>query len=65
MESKLRRDRKYKAFLIVFFIASLMLAFGKLTGDHWVYITGVVFVGYMGGNIGEHFSKRGNGNGQG
>jgi hypothetical protein len=66
-EDRLRRDRKYKAFWAAFFVATFMLAVGRLDGDNWVEFCTVVFGLYMVGNVGEHAAKswenRGKGNG--
>ncbi len=51
MESLLRQNRKYKAFLLAFLTASIMLAFDKLTGTEWVTFCGAVYATYAVANV--------------
>lgn len=53
----LRRDRKYKAYWGAFLMASVALFWGKLTGDQYVNLTIFTFGLYMGGNVGEHWTR--------
>ena len=57
MEDKTRRDRKFKAFLLVFFITAALLVFNRLTGEQYVDVLKWVFGLFMGGNALEHASK--------
>jgi len=59
--NKTARDRKYKVFWGAFIITTILLVFQKITGDQWVAMAGTEFMAYMAGNVGAHFSKRGNG----
>ena len=54
----LDKDRKYKAFWAMFLMATVVLVFDKITGAQWVESTMWIFGLFMGGNVGEHFSKR-------
>lgn len=56
---KARRDRKYKAFWGVFLFSASALMLGKLTGTEWITFAGTVYGLYMAGNVGEHYTKRG------
>jgi hypothetical protein len=38
---------------------SIFLWFGKLTPDAYASLSSIGLLGYMGGNVGEHFAKRG------
>ena len=52
-------SRKLWGFVVLFTVASVFLWFGKLTGAEWGSVTEMSFLWYVGGNVGEHFSKRG------
>jgi uncharacterized membrane protein YjjP (DUF1212 family) len=56
--SKLRRDRKYKAFWAVFLFSCAALFFDKLNGEQWVDLVIFVFGLYMAGNVGAHFTQK-------
>lgn len=58
VEDRLRRDRKYKAFWGLFLMASVMIAWNKLSGDQYVELMTFVFGLYMAGNVGEHWTKK-------
>lgn len=58
--NKVTRDRKYKVFWGTFVTATGLLIANLLTGDQWVYFNGAALIGYMGGNVGVAFSRRGN-----
>lgn len=55
--SNTRRDRKYKAFWGVFLFTAVALFFGKLSGGEFVSLASLVFGLYMGGNVGEHWTR--------
>ena len=52
------RNRKYTAFWALFMTSSVLLVFDKLNGAQYVQLIVFVFGLYMGGNVGEHFSKK-------
>lgn len=54
----LRRNRKYKAYWGAFLMASAALFWNKLTGDQYVNLVIFTFGLYMGGNVGEHWTRR-------
>lgn len=56
--TRLRRDRKYKAFWAVFLMASVALFFDKLTGSEYANLVWPVFGLFMGGNVGAHWTER-------
>ncbi len=58
LETRLRRDRKYKAFWAVFLLSCIALAFDKLNGEQWVDLVVFVFGLYMAGNVGAHFTQK-------
>jgi hypothetical protein len=39
MENQARRNRKYHAFLLVFFINAVLLTFHRLSGEQFVNVT--------------------------
>lgn len=47
----LTSQRKYTAFWAAFLMASIMLAFNKLTGGEWVTFVSLVYGTYMAGNV--------------
>lgn len=57
--TKLRRDRKYKAFWGVFLLSCIALFFDKLNGGEWVDLVIFVFGLYMAGNVGSHYTQKG------
>ena len=59
LDDRLRRDRKYKSFWAVFLMASAMTFLDKLTGAEYVQLLTFVFGLYMAGNVGEHWTKKG------
>ena len=58
MEDRLRRDRKYKAWWAVFLVSSVAAFWKILTGAEWVEFNIYAFGLYMIGNVGEHWTKR-------
>ncbi len=56
----MNHNRKYKAFVSILLIASLMLAFDRLTGGEWVTVTMAIFGLYMGGNVMQKRIQNGN-----
>jgi hypothetical protein len=58
LETAFNRQRKYKAFWGVFIVVSAALFFDKLTGTEYANLVWPIFGLYMGGNVGEHFSKK-------
>jgi len=52
-----QRNRKFKAFLLVFFITAAMLAFHRLSGEQYVDVLKWTFGLFMAGNVGEHASQ--------
>ena len=59
LDDRLRRDRKYKAFWGVFLMSSVMVFVDKLSGAEYVQLLTFVFGLYMAGNVGEHWTKKG------
>jgi hypothetical protein len=57
MESKARRDRKYKAYWALFLLVTVLLVFNRLTGEQYIEVLIYSFGLYMVGNVGEHLSK--------
>lgn len=53
--------RKFIFFTFVFCIVSILQSMGKLPGDGKVYESAIwaIVIGFGGGNVGEHFAKRG------
>lgn len=53
--------RKYFFFLFLFCIVSILQVIGKLPADGKVYesLIWAIVIGFGGGNVGEHFAKRG------
>jgi len=51
MNDLLKSNRKYKAFIVVFLMASAMLVFERLSGGEWVTLVIAVFGLYTGGNV--------------
>lgn len=58
IDDRLRRDRKYKAFWGVFLMATFLGVVDKLSTEYVTLITAVYGL-YMAGNVGEHWTKRG------
>mgnify|MGYP001121422621 CR=1 FL=1 len=54
----LRQNRKFRAFLLVFFVSSLFLVLQHIDGEQWVTVVGFIYLAYMGGNVGEHWAKK-------
>ena len=57
MDDQIRRNRKFKAFLLVFLITTALLVFNRLTGEQYVEVIIFVFGLFMAGNGIEHASK--------
>ena len=57
METEARRNRKFKAFLLVFFIITALRVFERLTGDQFENVLIYVFGLFMAGNGIEHASQ--------
>jgi len=53
-------SRKYKAYFAAFLMSSFLLVIDKLVGGDWVTFNLAIFSAYMIGNVGEHYTKRGN-----
>ena len=55
--NKMLESRKFCLFLLVFFVSTLLLSSGLLTGDQWIEFNKISFGAYAAGNVGEHFSQ--------
>lgn len=51
--------RKWSFVILLFLMAFVLTAFGKLDGGNFTTICSVVGGGYLAANFGEHFVKRG------
>ena len=52
-----RRNRKFKAFLLVFLMITVLLAFNRLSGEQYTEMAKWVFGLFMAGNVGEHLKE--------
>jgi len=52
------KSRKLWLYVVWQVIWSVFLWFGKLTPEAYANLSGMGLIGYMGGNVGEHFANR-------
>lgn len=52
-------SRKLRAFYIAMAVLFLLAFFGKITGEPVVWGIVGIFSAFMGGNVGEHWTKKG------
>ena len=52
-----RRNRKFKAFLLVFLMVTALLAFNRLSGEQYTEMVKWIFGLFMAGNGVEHLGK--------
>lgn len=53
------KSRKLILFIICELLWTALLAKGLLTADAYANLSSIAIVGYMGGNVGEHWANRG------
>ena len=57
METQANRNRKFKAFLLVFFTTTALLVFHRLTNEQYIDALKWIFGPYILGNLGERALK--------